>query len=132
MIFLLTSTHPPTNTQICIFQTHKHIYKAQLELLQENIKFTGLKSHKLPSPIQITKLQPEKWIATKFQEFIHICIEANHHSHTVCTFLKSIPLTTPNSESTFCLKCFLDFLGSALLSTLASSFFVWLLSVAIK
>jgi len=42
--------------------------------------------------------------------------------HTVNTFLKSIPLTTPNSESNFALARFLDFRDMALLSLGTSSF----------
>ena len=53
--------------------------------------------------------------------------------HTVYTFLKSIPLTTPNSESNFILACCLDFHDPTLLSLGTSSFsFDWLRSVAIR
>jgi len=53
--------------------------------------------------------------------------------HTVYTFLKSIPLTTPNSESNFSFVCFLDFFEPTIFSLGASSFSVdWLISAAIR
>lgn len=53
--------------------------------------------------------------------------------HTVYTFLKSIPLTTPNSESNFSFAFFLDFRDPTLFSLDASSFsFDWLISDAIR
>jgi hypothetical protein len=53
--------------------------------------------------------------------------------HSVYTFLKSIPLTTPNSESNFSFLYFLDFCDPTIFSLGASTLSVdWLISVAIR